>query len=82
MTKKKVEITKEEQQLLQQLSGAYSQKRTGEIVKLQSKLVEAIVEAKMPTQDVLMALTVIRKQLEDNYIGRLQLKPEQKEKER
>jgi len=75
MTKKKVEMTKEEEQLLQQLSGAYSQKRTSEIIKLQSKLVDAIVEAKMPTQDVLMALTIIRRQLEDTYIGKLQSRP-------
>ena len=76
MTKKKVETTTEEQQLLNQLSGAFNQKRNSEIFKLQSKLVEIIIEAKMPTQDVLIALTIIRKQLEDNYINKLQLKLE------
>lgn len=70
--------TKQEQELLRQLNGAYGQKRMSEIVELRSQLVKDIVKAKLPSQDVLMVLTVLSREIEASFISKLHPKQEKK----
>jgi len=70
-------MSKQEQALLKQLDGAYGQKRLSEMGKLQDKLVKEIVKAQLPSQDVLMVLTVLSRQIEVAFIGKLQPKQKQ-----
>ncbi|MBA7609784.1 hypothetical protein ES703_16978 [subsurface metagenome] len=73
-------ITQQERELLVQLDGAYSQKRLSEMGKLQNSLVKEIVKAKLPSQDVLMVLVVLSRQIEVAFIGKLHPKQETPEK--
>ncbi len=72
------QMTKEEQALLEQLDGTYTAKRLSEMIKLQNKLATELIKAKLPSQDALMVLTVLARQVEARFIGRLQ--PQQEEK--
>lgn len=72
-------MTKQEQELLKQLDGAYGQKRLSEMGKLQNKLVKDIAKAQLPRQDVLMVLTVLSRQIEAAFISNLYPKPKEKE---
>lgn len=69
-------MTKQEQELLRQLDGAYGQKRLSEMGKLQKRLAKEIVKARLPSQDVLMVLTVLTRQIEGAFISSLYPKKE------
>lgn len=64
-------LTKQEYALLEQLDGAYTAKRRDEMIKLQNKLVKEIAKARLPSQDIHMVLTVLLRQIETVYMGRL-----------
>lgn len=64
-------MTEQEKSLLQQFNSAYNLKRLDDMGKLQNQLVETLTEANLPIQDVLMVLTVLRKQLEEAFISKL-----------
>lgn len=70
-------MTKQEQALLNQLDGAFTAKRREEMIKLQNKLVKEITKARLPSQDILMVLVVIQRQIETVYMGRLAPKKEE-----
>ena len=72
-------MTKQEQNLLNQLDGAYTAKRRDEMIKLQNKLVKEITKVRLPSQDVLMVLTILVRQIETAYMGRLAPKKPEKE---
>ena len=69
-------MSKQEQELLKQLDGAYGQKRLNEIVKLRGQLVKDIVKAQLPSQDVLMVLTVLSREIENSFMSKLYPKQE------
>lgn len=71
-------MTKQELELLRQLDGAYGQKRLSDMGELQNKLVKEIVKAHLPSQDVLMVLTVLSRQVETAFMDKLHPKQEKK----
>lgn len=70
-------MTKQEQALLNQLDGAYTAKRRDEMIKLQNKLVKVITKERLPSQDILMVLIVLQRNIETVYMGRLAPKKEE-----
>ncbi|KKL62823.1 hypothetical protein LCGC14_2181350 [marine sediment metagenome] len=72
-------MTKQEQNLLNQLDGAYTAKRRDEMIKLQNKLTKEITNARLPSQDILMVLVVLQRSIETVYMGRLAPKKPEKE---
>ncbi len=75
-------MTKQEQALLEQLDGAYTAKRRAEMITLQNKLVKEIAKCRLPSQDVLMVLIILSRQIETAYMGRLAPKKPEKEPEK
>lgn len=71
-------MTKLEQALLKQLDSAYNQVRFEAILKMQNRLAKEIIKSRMPSQDALMVLTLLSKQIEESFIKRVQPKQESK----